>query len=269
MNAPANNINNTDKIQDRELIQTFAAGIGLATFAYTILSLAYLIGWARQVGMDLIIFLSAEDILISGILPTYFIGAFVVLFAISFWAPIVEFNEPIYGHIQSYMPKLRRVLLCIIVIIALADPVLKSRNYELSPEVSRSILFLFLISLILFPIAHLVATQPWRRIALFVLLIICAAGTFWVGTMAGRNVEEMRFQISLLGEREPICGTLALPPLKAGIVYFESEIRKSPRDTGAHFVPWSAIKVFQSILEDERGCGEGAVRRDSASPPLR
>jgi hypothetical protein len=268
MNDPANSTCKADKSTDWGMVQTLAAGVGLATFGYTILSLSFLIGLGRQIGIDILLFLSLEDILIIGMLPTYSIGFVLLLFVIVIWISRIESKPPIYDYIQHFMLELRPYLIWLIAVIVVADFVYRTINDQPNSEVSTVLFLVFLVSIVSILIVHLVATQPFRRVAPFVLLIIFATWMFWHGTELGKNVEKRRFQVNLVGDNTLICGAMALPPLKLGIVFFDSRIRNSAR-AEAHFVPWSAIKVFQSIPKDGRGCGESAEQGDSASPPLR
>jgi hypothetical protein len=208
-----------------------------------------------------------------GILPTLFWAIVVGLPALGVWAPSKVFPaEPWLidkdDH-KRYLVYLRNTLAFILFGLAFVQMWIsvykQNTGEEIAGWMTAWLALSFPVLLCLILIAHVLVTRPLRYVIPVLLFAVGIGANIWYGAKTGQIVREKpaQFQIDLRDGLAPIYVTLALPPLRQGIVFLKSGICEPAKNRAGHFIPWAAIREMQPISDEVRDC-HGAHGGDGA-----
>jgi hypothetical protein len=109
--------------------------------------------------------------------------------------------------------------------------------------------------LCLIVITHVLVTHPLRYVVPVLLFAVGIGANIWYGKKIGQLVNEKpaQFQIDLRNGPPSVYVTLALPPLRQGIVFLKSGICEPAKNKESHFISWAAIKEMQPHIRRGQG----------------
>jgi hypothetical protein len=239
------------------MLETLGYAIVAGGFIYRTICFAFVYSFSINLDNNLLLYISFEDYLKSGIWLNLFIATTVTLTVLSMQTGFYILPDHMRGpdEFMSMFEWLRdrtKTALSIvfwIVVIAQLYLKIQGTRYEAAPIVT----WLFWLSAAMIFVFGMLSIQN-RLLAPAIILVGFISVNIYSGYSFAYDIRKAHanVRVHIAGtDDEKITGTLVLPVAR-GIVILPSDACNPPDDERIHFISWSAIKSVEDL--PERNC---------------